>query len=369
MKLPKVNNISGELAGSVGDLGTFLPYVIGAITIANLDVTSVLVMFGLMYLATAWFYRVPIPVQPMKVVGAAIIIHHLTAAEIAASGILIGVLLLIIAVTGLIEKLARITPTSVTIGIQTGLGISLAMLGMKMVSSDWLIGILILLIMLVLMKNRRFPASIVALVLGTALSFILHPELSRLSLHWAFNLPHPVLPGWNDFYRGFFQAALPQLPLTLTNSVLVTTFLASQLFPDTSERVSNKNLCLTLGIGNLLGAPLGMVPVCHGSGGLAAHHRFGARTGYSTFIIGLILLFIGLFLGSSGLQMLQIIPSAVLGGMLFYSGLDLIKPIKTEDNQELFIFAGVVVLSIALSPAIGFLAGVSTYFILKSLCS
>ena len=49
MTFSKARNIGGDLAGSIGDLGTFLPYVIGAITIASLDVTSVLVMFGLMY--------------------------------------------------------------------------------------------------------------------------------------------------------------------------------------------------------------------------------------------------------------------------------------------------------------------------------
>lgn len=81
--------------------------------------------------------------------------------------------------------------------------------------------------------------------------------------------------------------------------------------------------------------------------------------------IGLALLFIGLFLGSSGLQLLQIIPQAVLGGMLFYSGLDLIKPIKTEDHNEMFIFASVVVLSIAINPAIGFVAGLLIFLLSK----
>ncbi len=365
MKSWQGKNLGEELAGSIGDLGTFLPYVIGAITFAKLDTTSVLMMYGLMYLFTAWFYRMPVPVQPMKVIGAAIIVQKLTAGEIVASGILMGLILLIIACTGIINKLAQITPMSVTMGIQSGLGISLAILGIKMINDDWILGVIILLIILVFMNNHRFPASIVALLGGTALAFGLHPELSLPSLHWGINLPHVVLPSWNDYYRGFFLGCLPQLPLTLTNSVLVTTVLAHELFPNNSSRVSDKNLCLTLGIGNLIGSPLGMIPVCHGSGGLAAHYRFGARTGYSTAFIGLLLLFIGMFLGSSGLQILQIIPSAVLGGMLFYSGLDLIKPIKSEDNYEMFVFAVVVVLSVSLNPAVGFLAGIPLYSVLK----
>ena len=365
MMLPKARNLSGDLSGSIGDLGTFLPYVIGAITVASLDVTSVLVMFGLMYLFTAWFYRLPVPVQPMKVIGAAIIIHHFSAFEIAAAGILTGAVLQLVGLTGLIEKIAGLTPLSVTMGIQTGLGISLAMLGIKMAGSDWILGLPILLVILLLMNNRYFPASIVALIGGTALSLLLHPEINLPVLNWQLNLPHPIWPAWADFNRGFWQGTLPQPPLTLTNSVLVTTYLASQLFPDASQQVNNKNLCLTLGIGNLIGAPLGMIPICHGSGGLAAHYRFGARSGYTLVFIGLLLLFIGLFLGASGLQILQLIPQAVLGGMLFYSGLDLIKPIKTEDNKEMFVFAAVVVLSIALNPAIGFAAGIAMFLFFK----
>lgn len=363
MILPKAKNLSGELSGSIGDLGTFLPYVIGAITVASLDVTNVLITFGLMYLFTAWYYRLPVPVQPMKVIGAAIIVHHFTAAEVAASGLMIGTFLLFIALTGLIEKIARITPMAVTMGIQTGLGISLAILGIKMSGTDWSLGLPILLVMLLLMNNRFLPASIVALVGGTALSLYLHPEIHLPALIWQFNLPEPIWPAWADFNRGFFQGVLPQLPLTLTNSVLIVTYLASQLFPDSSQRVTNNNLCLTLGIGNLIGAPLGMIPMCHGSGGLAAHYRFGARSGYALVIIGMLLLFIGLFLGSSGLEMLQVIPEAVLGGMLFYSGLDLIKPIKGQDNKDMFVFAAVVVLSIALNPAIGFVAGLGIFLL------
>ncbi|MEQ8201079.1 MAG: putative sulfate/molybdate transporter [Syntrophomonadaceae bacterium] len=365
MQARNFKNLSGELAGSLGDLGTFLPYAIGAITIANLDVTGVLVMCGLMYLFTAWFYRLPIPVQPMKVIGAAIIVNHFTAGEIAAAGIIIGLTMLVIGLTGAIEKLASITPACVTLGIQTGLGVTLAVLGVKMVSSDWLIGVPVMLAMLLLLNNRYFPASIVAIVGGTALSFALYPELSLPSLNIGLSIPHFIWPAASDYSRGFLQGALPQFPLTLTNSVLVTTYLASQLFPGQSGRVTDKNLCLTVGIGNLIGAPLGIIPICHGSGGLAAHYRFGARTHYATAFIGSSLLLIGLLLGSSGLQLLQLIPSAVLGGMLFYSGLDLVKAIDTRDSLEMFVFAGVVVLSIALNPAIGFVSGLIIYWFSK----
>ncbi|MGI5921582.1 MAG: putative sulfate/molybdate transporter [Syntrophomonadaceae bacterium] len=358
MNILKRNNISGELAGSIGDLGTLLPYLIGGITIAGLDSTGVFVMFGLMYLFTAWFYRVPVPVQPMKVIGAAIIVHHLTPGEVAASGIMMGALLLIISFSGIIERIARITPQSVTFGIQAGLGVSLCLLGIKLVEKDWLLGAIILIIMLFLLNNKRLPASIVALFGGTALAFALHPELTLPVLKWGINMPHWLIPTAHDFYRGFYLGVLPQFPLTITNSVLVTAVLASQLLPETSSRVTDKNLCFTLGVGNILAAPMGGYPMCHGSGGLAAHYRFGGRTWLCITFIGLVLLFIGIFLGASGLSLLQIVPSAVLGGMLFYSGIDLIRPVKVAGNDETFCFVIVLILSVAINPAIAFVAGI-----------
>ncbi|MDD3897930.1 MAG: putative sulfate/molybdate transporter, partial [Syntrophomonadaceae bacterium] len=121
MNRKRPENFISELSGSIGDLGTFLPYIIGAITIGGLDTTGVLFTFGIMYIVTGWYYRIPIPVQPMKVMGAAILVHHLSAGEVAAAGILMGVTLLFLAMSGLVEKLAQLTPQSVTAGIQVGL--------------------------------------------------------------------------------------------------------------------------------------------------------------------------------------------------------------------------------------------------------
>ncbi|MFO7298412.1 MAG: putative sulfate/molybdate transporter, partial [Pseudomonadota bacterium] len=62
-----------ELSGALGDLGTLLPLTLGAIAVAGLAPTPVLVSFGLFYIATALVYRLPIPVQPMKAVAAVLL--------------------------------------------------------------------------------------------------------------------------------------------------------------------------------------------------------------------------------------------------------------------------------------------------------
>ncbi len=362
----KLDSIKGDISGSIGDLGTFLPFVIGVITLGGMDATGVLFAFGLMYIFTAYFYKVPVPVQPMKVIGAAVLVNGLSTGEIAASGILMGLALLLFAFTGLVDKLAELTPISVTAGIQAGLGISLALLGIKFISGDPLLGLSILITMFLLMGNPKVPVSLVAIGGGIILAMIIHPEIRLPGLSVGFNLPHFILPQWSDFYRGFTLGFLPQLPLTLTNSVLVTAAFAQELYPDRAQKVTERNLCLTLGIGNLFSMPIGGFVMCHGSGGMAAHHRFGGRTGLTLVIIGVLLLLSAVLLGPSSIKVLELIPRAVLGCLLFYSGIDLATNVKGMDSRNsLYTFVVVVIISIAINPGVGFLVGVPLMYLLN----
>jgi hypothetical protein len=63
---PRVRFDRNELSGAFGDLGTDFPLVVGMVLAAGLDVTSVLVMFGLMQVLTGLAYGLPMPVQPLK---------------------------------------------------------------------------------------------------------------------------------------------------------------------------------------------------------------------------------------------------------------------------------------------------------------
>jgi len=61
-----------EASGACGDLGTFIPHVIGAITVAGLAPAGVLFGFAIFLVSTGLFYGLPLPVQPMKAVSAVI---------------------------------------------------------------------------------------------------------------------------------------------------------------------------------------------------------------------------------------------------------------------------------------------------------
>jgi SulP family sulfate permease len=92
-----------EVAGSLGDLGTLLPLAIGLILINGLSPTGLFLSVGLFYIVSGSYYGVPVPVQPMKVIGAYSIATAMTASQITASGLLIGVILLVIGATGAIR--------------------------------------------------------------------------------------------------------------------------------------------------------------------------------------------------------------------------------------------------------------------------
>src|ERR1700732_3222770 len=89
-----------ECSGACGDLGTFIPHVIGAMTVAGLAPVGVLFAFAAFLIATGLFYGLPLPVQPMKAVSAVILTGGLRPGEGAGAGIIMGGVLLVVGVTG-----------------------------------------------------------------------------------------------------------------------------------------------------------------------------------------------------------------------------------------------------------------------------
>src|SRR4051794_29746227 len=90
-----------EIAGGLGDSGLLLPIAIAMITINGLNATAVFAGVGLAYLGTALYFRVPVPVQPLKAFAAAAIALNLHASVIAAGALLMSAAMAALAVTGL----------------------------------------------------------------------------------------------------------------------------------------------------------------------------------------------------------------------------------------------------------------------------
>ena len=357
----------GEVSGSLGDLGTFLPHIIGAITIVKMAPAGILTAFGLFYLLSGTFYGVPMAVQPMKAASAAVLIEPMDPAAIAGAGLVIGVFFLILGLTGMASRIARVLPGSIASGLQLGLGLSLAALGIRLIETQIWLGVAISVMMLALMRYRRSPAALVAVLVGIGIGQILGIAPPFPALDFGLHLPPLVVPTWAQVLHGTEYAVLPQIPLTLTNAIIVTAAVSRQLFPRELHPVNERNLAITTGLGNLLSAPFGGYLMCHGAGGIAGHFRFGGRTATAPVLIGLVFVMLGIGFGESGYALLRTIPDAVLGALLLFSGIELALSSKLHEHQgsDLFLVLLMAAIGVALNPAAAFAVGLPIAYAFK----
>jgi MFS superfamily sulfate permease-like transporter len=312
-----------ELNGALGDLGTLLPLMLGTIAVAGLAPVPVVLGFASAYIATGLVYRLPVPVQPMKAVAAVLLTTQMTPYAVAASGVIMGTALLVLAATGWIDRLARLLPQSVLAGLQLGLGAALALVSLDLMASAPLLAGVVLLPLVAGVFLPRAPAALIAVVVAILAAPVFGTDaLPVPATTWA--APAFVgLPSWAEVERGAALLALPQLALTFTNAIVLTALVAGDYFGDRARHVTPRRLAATSGLGNLLLAPFGALPMCHGAGGLAAHHRFGARSGGAPLMLGLALLALALLPGGAGLAVLAAIPAAGLGALLLVASIEL----------------------------------------------
>ena len=79
---------------------------------------------------------------------------------------------------------------------------------------------------------------------------------------------------------------------------------------------------------------------------MAAHVRFGARTGGALVILGSVMLVLGLFFADSIATFFKLFPPALLGVILMFGGLELAAGVQAnhaskEDRYVMFLTAGV----------------------------
>ena len=356
-----------EVSGALGDLGTFLPHIIGAITVVGMDPTGLFVGFGLFYALSGAVYGIPMAVQPMKAASAAILIQPMDPGSVAASGLIIGAFFLVVGATGLVSRIARILPETIAAGLQLGLGLSLAALGVRLIEQTPWLGVTTCVLMIALMRFRRAPVALVAVIAGAVVGVLSGASPPPPPLDLGLHLPHVIWPTWAQAINGLEHAVLPQIPLTLTNAIIVTATVSRQLFPERAGAITERRLAITTGLGNLLAAPFGGYMMCHGAGGISGHFRFGARTATAPLLIGALFLGLGLFLGASGFGLLRTVPNAVLGALLAFSGVDLAvssRPGRFKD-ENLFLVLLMAAIGVAINPAAAFVVGVPLAYGIK----
>ncbi|WP_235183900.1 putative sulfate/molybdate transporter [Hymenobacter sp. IS2118] len=360
---PPIRFDRNELAGAFGDLGTDLPLLIGVIAASGVDSAGVLILFGLMQVFSGLWYRMPMPVQPLKAFAALVIAQNIPGRVIFGGGLAIGVSMFFLSVTGLIDALARLVPKAVVRGIQFGLALQLATLALKQyVPADGLPGFALaaaaFIITVVLLGNRRWPAALAVIALGVGYALVFKLDLGTAQRAIGLRLPTWHVPQMADILTGAVLLALPQIPLSLGNSVLATRQIAADYFPERGLTV--RKISFTYSLMNLVSPFLGGFPVCHGSGGMVGHYAFGARTGGSVVLYGGLFLTLGLFFSQGFQQVVQIFPLPILGVLLLFEALTLATLLRDISSQRTDLVVALLVGLLCAGLPYGYLVGLVT---------
>ncbi|KAF9111033.1 hypothetical protein BGX27_005494 [Mortierella sp. AM989] len=337
----------GELSGSLGDLGTLLPIMLSLSLTGQVDLTASLIFGGIWNIITGLTFRMPMCVQPMKSIAAIALTNHMSIGSVMSAGMGVSAVVMALGLTRTIYLVQRYTPMSVIRGIQLGTAISFGGKAAELVKQaksfggdswtwdnnyEWACASF-LVVFIFYYRSKRIPTAMILFSIGLIIAFI------KLYINPPLNASYPkigvygirvTVPTWDEFKHGFVSASLGQIPLTCLNSVIALAALAQDLFPE--RPAGTPTIAVSVGMMNLIGCFFGSIPYCHGSGGLAAQYRFGARTEVSVIVLGLLKIFFGLFFGSSLSGLISSYPSAILGVMLFVSGIELGAVARTVND-------------------------------------
>src|SRR5215211_7858786 len=316
-----------ELAGGLGDAGLFIPIAVSLVTVNGLSATAAFGSAGLAYVATAMYFRVPVPVQPLKAFAAAAIALELEADVIAAGALLMSAAMALLALSGAADWLAGRFPLVLVRGIQASVALLLVKAGVELAQrGNW--------------GGLPHVSAALSLALACAACGAL------------FLLAGRRVPG--------SPLVLAQLPLTFGNSVVATAEAERRYFAQRAARVRPSRLAASIGGMNLLAGITQGLPLCHGAGGVTAHVKLGARSALATASVGVLYLCLALVFGASLPMLLQLLLPGALAGMLLYVAVQhalLAADLELLSDRLLAAGVGVVTL-VSGNLGIGFAAGV-----------
>ncbi|KAI5660544.1 hypothetical protein M9H77_29337 [Catharanthus roseus] len=359
------------------------------------------------------------PVQPMKSIAAVAVSEtpHLTVSQIAAAGICTAGTLFILGATGLMSFFYRYIPLPVVRGVQLSQGLAFAFSAIKYIrynqdfstttaskttnprswlGLDGLILALVALLFLILTTGdgkvveddeligsgnstnyrsqsrirRRLktlsaiPAALIVFLLGLVLCFLRDPSIIH-EIKLGPSKIHVLKITWEDWKIGFLRGAIPQIPLSVLNSVIAVCKLSNDLFP--TIEMSATSVSVSVGLMNLVGCWFGAMPVCHGAGGLAGQYRFGGRSGLSVVFLGFGKLVLGLVFGNYFVKILSQFPIGILGVLLLFAGIELAmasRDMNTKEESFVMLVCAAVSLT-GSSAALGFGCGIVLFLLLK----
>ncbi len=320
----------GDVTGSLADLGVLVPLVAALVLVNGLHPGSVLLTTGGLVLVAGLVFRIPFPVQPLKALTALAVAQGLAPGVIHSAGLLIGLILVLIAVTGVADFLARLFTIPVIRSLQFAVGTLLVVTAIRLAvkppavfenppSRWWSLALAAATFAVVAMAVATRRYLVIGLLFGVGLLVGIIASRSEFGVV-ALHLPSFGLPPWSVAGSAFVLLVVPQIPLTYGNAVVGVSHLAREQFGDAARRVTPARVAMSCGLGNVAAAALGGMPMCHGSSGFTAHVRLGARHAAMNLLLGGTLLVAGLVFSNQVLAGFGLLPVWVLAGFLAYAG-------------------------------------------------
>jgi sulfate permease, SulP family len=363
-----------ELSGAVADMGVLVPIAVALIVKNGLSPTAVLLPAGLLYVLVSFVYRLPVPVQPLKALGAIAIAKGLGSDEIAAAALIMGAIFLVLGRFGVLDFAARAFPRPLIRGVQLTVGLLFLNIAWGLVADPpksfghfasppaWAIPLAVAGVALAF-GLRRHPVSLALVGIGVVVMLVRAGHDASLGPS---SLSFPSLDD-ATFWSAFTVLVLPQLPLSFANSCLATADAARVYFGDEqARRVRPGRLASTLGAANLFSGTISGMPVCHGAGGMTAHVAFGARTGGAPLAMGGLLIALALALGSGLAGVLPAFPLPILAALLATAGLlhiGLLADLRGAPAWALALFVGILGFETNLAVAVGL--GLATWWVAR----
>jgi len=352
-----------DASGAVADLGVLIPIAAALVILNGFDAGTILIGVGALYLIAGVYFRVPVPVQPIKAASAIAIAAGLAPPHLAAAAVLIGIILMVIGLTDSTRFVTAIFALPLVRGVQLGVGLILvnAALGLGGDTAGLWFFLVSGAIALALIGAGFYRVQ-VPLALIVVLGGVTFGLLSGAGVEWHSSLWRPdvsfsaLQPA--TLWGALFLLVIPQIPLTLGNAVVAVVDVERRYFGDRAERVDPRAICISAGTANLAAGLLTGMPMCHGSGGLTAHYRAGARTFRMNLLIGGVLLGLGLFFSATAFGLLALIPLAVLAGLLAFTGTVHAFLVADLRGYELLValamgLIGLATTNLAISLAVG----------------
>jgi len=341
----------GAFTGAIGDSVTVIPIVVALATLTDVSLPHVLAGFGAFQVVWGVVYGLPLSVEPMKALAALAIAGSLTYAELSLAGVALGIVLLVVGLSGTLGAVERWIGGPVIRGVQFAVALVLFETGLDLVLATPRVGAAgVGLVGIAVMAGRRSAAGLV--VVATSLAVAVSTT----------GLPTPTLPGLPP--RPAFTAAattpavrgvLAQLAMTVGNAALATSLLLTDRF---DAAVTPDALATSMGVTNLLAVPLGGIPMCHGCDGVSGKYAFGARTGGANVVVGVGYLAAALVATTA---LVAAIPLAMIGAVLGVVALSLARSVRASERPLFSVAVGG--LGVFTNLGLAFLLGVFTHLV------